>query len=104
MNLGIKRAPSDGMIASKKEEVLYFGGLTTNSVYRWDMRKEFNEENQKIIAKSVKKLRWVDTFSWDESDLLLTSNKLDLFFTKKMDFSGNSGSNFRIVRLKRKNI
>lgn len=104
VNLGVKRAPSDGMSASRYEEVLFFGGLTTNAVYRWDMKKEFNIENQEIIYENKKDLHWVDTFSWDKKDLLLTSNKLDLFFVRKMDFTGSSGANFMIVRLYEKEI
>ncbi len=100
MNLGRKRDVSDGMTTSKGD-FLYFGGLMTDSVYKWDMKKEFNEENQEILAKDVKKLHWVDTFAWrKDGELLVVTNKLDLFFTKKMDFTGKSGKNFRILKIK----
>lgn len=97
--IGRKRAPSDGMAASRTQNILYFGGLTSNAVYQWDMSSDFTSENQKIIAENQEKLQWVDTFAWDKEKLLLTSNRLDLFFSGKMDFSGNSGANFRIIEL-----
>lgn len=97
--IGRKMAPSDGMTTSRTQNILYFGGLTTNAVYKWDMSSDFTSENQKIIAESEQKLQWVDTFAWNKDRLLVTSNRLDLFFSGKMDFSGKSGANFRIVEL-----
>jgi hypothetical protein len=41
----------------------------------------------------------VDTFAVDLSDparLWFVSNKLDLYITNTMDFSGSSGANFRV--------
>ena len=43
--------------------------------------------------------RQVDSFAVDRSDaskLWFTSNKLDLYITYSMDFSGASGANFRV--------
>jgi len=100
-NLGVKKAPSDGMTVGRHDDMLYFGGLTTDALYRWDIREEFNQENQKIVEENSENLHWVDTFSWGEDGhLVMTSNKLDLFFTKKMDFTGENGENFRIVKVK----
>ena len=49
-SLGLKKSPSDGMTCGKNEDVLYFGGLTTDSVYAWDINTEFTLENQKVFC------------------------------------------------------
>lgn len=98
-NRGLKKAPSDGLTCSKNSDVLYFGGLTTNSVYSWNFNEDFSLENQKVVSENRKKLQWVDTFAWEGDRLLLTSNRLDLFFSGKMDFEGGQGPNFRVLAI-----
>lgn len=98
-NIGLKKSPSDGMTIGREEDILYFGGLTTDSLYSWNITQEFSPENQKVEEQNNENLHWIDTFAWmNDRDLLMTTNKLDLFLTKKMDFTGRQGANFKILK------
>lgn len=76
--IGEKPAPSDGL-AMTESGVLYFGGLTTNAIYKATF--PYNLENETIlVAEDSDKLVWVDTFAFDNKGALLaTVNYLNLF-------------------------
>lgn len=94
---GKKPSDSDGMTMGA-DGSLFFGGLTTSSVYRW--RNSGNLSLAPAIATDSQRLWWVDTFAFDNTGgLLVTSNKLNVWFWQQMDFSGASGANFRISKL-----
>lgn len=95
---GPKPSNSDGM-GFGADGSLFFGGLTTDSVYRWDPATE-NASEAEILATDHDQLWWVDTFAFDNAgNLLLTSNKLNGFFGHELDLTGASGGNFRIISM-----
>jgi sugar lactone lactonase YvrE len=93
---GLKPDVSDGMSFGSNGD-LFFGGLTTNSVYRWTPGTPLEEA---AMVANGDSLWWVDTFAWGgQGDMWVTSNRLNLWFFGGMDFSGESGPNFRILKL-----
>jgi len=97
---GNKPSPSDG-IAFDCTGTLYFGGLTTNSLYAWPFTTlaTANVSTAAVVVQSTELLSWIDTFAFDDSNgLYLTSNHLDRYISGTMDFSGNSGPNIHILR------
>jgi len=93
---GLKPDVSDGMSFGSNGD-LFFGGLTTDSLYRWTPGTPV--ENSAVVAKD-EKLWWLDTFAWGgDGSVWVTSNKLNLWFFGGMDFTGASGPNFRIIKL-----
>jgi len=93
---GLKPDISDGMSFGSDGD-LFFGGLTTDSVYRWTPGTPLKDAA--VVAKSDK-LWWVDTFAWGgHGDMWVTSNRLNLWFFGGIDFSGKIGPNFRILKL-----
>jgi sugar lactone lactonase YvrE len=93
---GLKPDVSDGMSFGSNGD-LFFGGLTTDSVYRWTPGTPL--EDAAVVAQGDS-LWWVDTFAWGgQGDMWVTSNRLNLWFFGGMDFSGESGPNFRILKL-----
>lgn len=93
---GKKPSNSDGM-AFGLDGSLFFGGLTTDCVYRWSPEMG-DASNAEVLVNDAERLWWVDTFAFDnKGNLLLTSNKLSFFFSGAMDFTGASGGNFRII-------
>lgn len=97
VNHGEKVTNSDGM-AFDTDGSLFFGGLETDSVYRWDPARA-PVEDAIVIARDADELWWVDTFAFDNrGDLLFTSNRLSAFLSSRMDFTGASGSNFRVIK------
>jgi hypothetical protein len=105
--LGMKGGQSDGMLMLGDD--LYFGSIKDSSLEMVADLSSYRSSDALTVDRSIKllsssdSLRWIDTFSTNpsnpEKSLYITSNKLDLFFTLKMDFSGKSGSNFRIMRV-----
>jgi hypothetical protein len=105
---GAKLSPSDGL--QVVDDMLYFGGLTTNSFYAWNYSSSqtLTNDNQISIAQDASTLNWVDTFAVqsfpsDGTYLYLLSNRLNLYFKfdgPSIDFSGASGRNVHIYRYK----
>lgn len=106
--LGFKAGPSDGMLMVGN--TLYFGLINESGVgyienidsYTTSM--SLTEDKTIVAVESSDDLRWVDTFASNgitgsSSSIYATSNKLDLFFTFKLDFSGKDGANFRVSRI-----
>jgi hypothetical protein len=108
VSYGKKASPSDGIYMYGQK--LYFGGVTTNALYSWDSSLPLNAENQIIEAQNPETLNWVNSFSIQafrngnskDTYLYFLSNRLNLFLfpQKRMDFSGESGANFRVFRMK----
>lgn len=95
---GFKPDNCDGMTFDDKGD-LYFGGLTTDSVYRWTPGTGPPVKQAEAIATDPQ-LWWVDTFAFDgRGSMVVTSNRLDRWFFGGMDFSGAAGANFRISKL-----
>jgi hypothetical protein len=104
---GAKLSPSDGL--QVVDDMLYFGGLTTNSFYAWNYSSSqtLTNDNQISIAQDASTLNWVDTFAVqsfpsDGTYLYLLSNRLNLYFFDgpNIDFSGAFGPNVHIFRYK----
>jgi hypothetical protein len=54
-----------------------------------------------LSAASPYELNWIDTFALDLTDsnvFYFSTNRLNLFFSSSLDFTGNSGPNFRILK------
>ena len=98
MLLGSKASASDG-IAFDCTGRLYFGGLTTSALYEWQYSAVGGVENATILQEDVQTLQWIDTFAFDEmGNLYATSNRLQQYFTRTLDFSGAAGANFYVHR------
>lgn len=99
---GKKPSNSDGMTFGS-DGFLYFGGLTLDSLFRWKPGTALAKCER--LAVDHEKLWWIDTFAWDNrGNLWMTSNQLNTWFFRDvvppaMDFTGSSGSNFRILKL-----
>jgi len=94
---GAKLDISDGMNFGSNGD-LFYGGLTTDSLYRWTPGTSLSESE--VVVKDEEKLWWIDTFAWDGKDnIWLTSNRLNTWFFTGMDFSGDTGSNFRFAKV-----
>lgn len=95
---GLKPDISDGMNFGRDGD-LFFGGLTTDSLYRWTPGTDLS--TSVVVARDAQQLGWVDTMAWDgHGSIWVTSNRLNLLFSGAMDFTGKDGPNFRIVKLK----
>lgn len=97
--VGTKPAPTDGMAMTERGD-LYFGGLTTHSVYNWDTN------NPPFVAQTTysntKSMVWVDTFAFDDArgDILWTTNRLNRFFTLPGQYGTDPGVvNMRIISM-----
>lgn len=96
--------PSDGMKYMNGN--LYWGSLTSSTYYYVsinDTSYPFLPFDQIVSEINTTTLHWIDTFAIDLqtlSSLWFVSNRLDLYSTYTMDFSGNSGANMRIMYIK----
>lgn len=79
-----RRDSSDGMTFDCAAN-LYYGGLTTASVYSWDV----NSGESSMAASSIvyDAVPWADTFAFNGTELYFTANTLDQWFTHQMNFS-----------------
>eukprot|EP00662_Eupelagonemidae_sp_cell21_P019491 gene19491-28995_t len=86
-------------MAFAADGTLFFGGLTTDGLYRWAPSGGGPVGRAVPLVVDPARLHWVDTFGFDNRGVLwLTTNKLDQWFFGGMDWSGGSGANFRILR------
>ncbi|XP_059170166.1 uncharacterized protein LOC131951790 [Physella acuta] len=90
---------------------LYFGALGENAVYRWDFDYDKARQNahddevemktQTLIAKDDARMQWPDSFTIDDHGYLwFSACKAQLFLRGGMDYTGNSGPNYRIWKVK----
>jgi len=101
VNRGKKVSESDGM-AFSNNGLLYFGVLGLNGVYSWNASQysELTPESQQPVVLNNETMQWIDTFGFDnKGSLIFTANKLQLYFSYTMDFSGKSGPNFRVWKV-----
>ena len=103
--LGFKTGCSDGLLYLNG--ALYYGDVTHSAIVLLNDLSSFTEPNsinpsQSLVASSDSySLNWIDTFASDlnsNSILYFTSNRLNLFFSGAMDFTGNSGANMRLYQ------
>ncbi|XP_005090608.1 protein yellow [Aplysia californica] len=105
--VGKKVSQSGGVIYSDKS--FYYGALADNAVYSWDAQKDARDQNvdighvklttEMLVAKNNQTMQWQDTFAVDECGWLwFVSNRLQLFITDTMDFSGRE-INMRIWKV-----
>eukprot|EP01091_Cochliopodium_minus_P015849 TRINITY_DN5745_c0_g2_i1.p1 TRINITY_DN5745_c0_g2~~TRINITY_DN5745_c0_g2_i1.p1 ORF type:complete len:302 (-),score=89.36 TRINITY_DN5745_c0_g2_i1:48-953(-) len=84
---------SDGMSFSSNGNI-YFGSLAENSVYEWNPNTPLSQK--KLIYQNNSTNQWQDTFAWgNDGYLYWTSNKLELYIFRTMNFSSTE-PNFRI--------
>ncbi|CAG5119025.1 unnamed protein product [Candidula unifasciata] len=106
--VGSKISQTGGMTYATNN--LFYGALTRNGVYRWEVSKD--ERDQGVDASNVllktetelvhddEKLQWPDSFTIDESGFLwFTACRAQLFLLGDMDFQGTQGANFRVWRV-----
>mmetsp|Transcript_26972 Transcript_26972/g.45491 ORF Transcript_26972/g.45491 Transcript_26972/m.45491 type:complete len:422 (-) Transcript_26972:227-1492(-) len=103
--------PSDGMKYLPSAGRLYYGDLPNSTYWYVPINAtsfpDLRTEAVMATPPDASRLGWVDTFAVDLSTststtgapqkLYFVSNKLDLFATMKMDFSGNSGANMHVL-------
>ncbi len=94
---------SDGLLVI--QNTLYYGDIVNSRIGALLNFDSYQTANSISLSDSVtsssspETLNWIDTFSLDlnnKNKFYFTTNKLNLFFTNAMDFTGQSGSNFRI--------
>jgi hypothetical protein len=97
--IGDKRGCSDGLLFLNGN--LFYGNLQQSSVV---VAEGISTQALSVTVESEsapKLLNWIDTFSLDfndENSFYFTANRLNLFFSASMDFTGQSGANFRIYK------
>jgi hypothetical protein len=103
--LGPKDGCSDGLLQLGGN--LFYGDATTSQLGVINtIESSFASANSLtasgntlLTAESPSTLNWMDTFSLDLADsnaFYFTTNRLNLFFSYDMDFTGQSGANMRI--------
>ena len=104
--VGKKVSQTDGMVFGQRN--LYFGALGLNSIYKWEYGKDTNGGRSKMaemktwsrVASDNEKMLWVDSLSFAQNGwLYFTTNRVHLFQKNQLDLTGNSGANFRIMRV-----
>mmetsp|Transcript_20424 Transcript_20424/g.29268 ORF Transcript_20424/g.29268 Transcript_20424/m.29268 type:complete len:401 (-) Transcript_20424:3134-4336(-) len=102
--IGIKE-PSDGI--KYLDGMLYWGALTQNSVYSvainsTSLPQPSLQEAAKSTQQSADQMTWLDTFAVDlgqKHKLWFVSNRLNLYATYTMDFTGAQGANMHILTM-----
>lgn len=102
--LGYKTGCSDGLLYLNNN--LYYGNIQTSTVGSIDNIDTYSSNpnsisyaSSSVFPSSPYTLNWIDTFAVDFNNpnaFYFTSNRLNLFFSSVMDFTGQSGPNFRI--------
>eukprot|EP00428_Durinskia_dybowskii_P077932 CAMPEP_0170357570 /NCGR_PEP_ID=MMETSP0117_2-20130122/1778_1 /TAXON_ID=400756 /ORGANISM="Durinskia baltica, Strain CSIRO CS-38" /LENGTH=322 /DNA_ID=CAMNT_0010611747 /DNA_START=295 /DNA_END=1264 /DNA_ORIENTATION=- len=92
--------PSDGF--KYMNGLMYYGDLPSSCYHALNVTSTSYPDiatDAMSVPSDPETLRWVDTFAVDLSDssrLWFVTNKLDLYITYTMDFTGASGANFRV--------
>jgi hypothetical protein len=102
--MGLKIGCSDGLLSLNGQ--LIYGDIQSSGLALVpDINAYASAAGSLTLSDSIESaysaatLNWIDTFSSDFQDpnaFYFTSNRLNLFFATTMDFTGQSGSNFRI--------
>lgn len=90
--IGDKNGLADGLTTDSSDPpALYYGDFVNGAVCKWTTGTRFS--STVAVASDSKTMQWPDTFAWAKSNLLFTSNRLQRYFVKTMDFNE---VNFRI--------
>ncbi|KAK7487233.1 hypothetical protein BaRGS_00021461, partial [Batillaria attramentaria] len=91
------------------QDYLYYGLFALNGVERWDVTRDaegvgydhVTMTSQEVVVRDDVKMRWPDTFAWDDAGphLWFTANDLSSFHDGQMDFSGAGGPNMYVWRV-----
>ncbi|CAL1528030.1 unnamed protein product [Lymnaea stagnalis] len=106
--LGNKISNADGLASGQSS--IFYGALTLNAVYKWERLKDREDQGvpeggvtmvtQTEVVQNVTTYSFVDSLKVDDKGYLwFTSNRAHLYQSATMDFSGASGSNFRVCRV-----
>lgn len=106
--VGEKASQTGGMTYAT--ENLYYGALTKNSVYKWEITKDAQSyggnydlveiKTETEIIKDDDGLEWPDSFTVDEDGFLwFTACRAQLFLLGGIDFTGAHGANYRVWRV-----
>jgi len=110
-NLTQKVSFSDGLrylplSSSRGGDIILYGSIGDTAV-RYAKRNNASEPfSHHLILREPETMQWLDTFAFvpsltkPEGYVYYTTNRLQLYFFHTMDFSGGSGANFRIWRMK----
>ncbi|XP_059153947.1 protein yellow-like [Physella acuta] len=112
-NTGIRRVgrritQSGGIAMGSKH--LYYTALGLSGVYRWDAQTDMRTQQRGIdtvhmskqdrVVSSDVTMQWPDGLAIDSDGWLwFVSNRLHLFMTDQMDFSGQDGTNMRVWKV-----
>ncbi|CAL1528897.1 unnamed protein product [Lymnaea stagnalis] len=107
--VGSKVSQTGGMVFASSN--LYFGALTENAVYRWEVARDkilqrvdegsVEMKTQTLVVKDDVQLQWPDSFTVDDHGYLwFSACKAHLFLRGGMDYTGKSGPNYRIWKVK----
>lgn len=103
--LGYKTGCSDGLLYLNS--ALYYGDITHSAIALLNNVADYTAADSVAIVDSIvadtsaSSLNWIDTFSLDlnsPTSFYFTSNRLNLFFSGAMDYTGNSGANMRLFQ------
>ncbi|XP_059175060.1 protein yellow-like [Physella acuta] len=106
--VGRKLTQTDGLAHGNRR--LYFGMLGLSAVYFWDSLTDIRDQNSSIdkvmmktqvkVVEDVERMQWPDTFAFDDDGWLwFVSNRLHLFSSRTMDFTGKHGANVRVWKV-----
>ncbi|KAH9499662.1 hypothetical protein Btru_074369 [Bulinus truncatus] len=104
--VGRKISNSDGIVFGKNS--LYYGALSLNAVYRWDVQTDLRSSNinnlnlvtETRVAQDDVRGRWVESLKLDTNGYLwFTTSRIHEFLAGTQDTSGRNGANFRINRV-----
>lgn len=107
--VGAKVSQTGGMVFASNN--LYFGALGENAVYRWEVARDKVMQRvdeglvvmttQTLVVKDDVQLQWPDSFTVDDHGYLwFSACKAHLFLRGGMDYTGKSGPNYRIWKVK----
>jgi intracellular sulfur oxidation DsrE/DsrF family protein len=103
--VGYKTGCSDGLLYLNGN--LFYGNLQNSALSVVNNIESYEPMDTAIPSTSspasAYNYNWIDTFALDLSNLQMngiyfTTNKLNLFLSSSMDFTGQSGANFRVFR------
>lgn len=106
--VGRKVSQSDGLTCGRRN--LYFGALGLNAVYFWDFEQDVTSQEVPIddvemrsqypLVRNDWTMQWPDSLSLDASGWLwFMASKVNQLEGGQIDFTGSSGSNFRVWKV-----
>lgn len=106
---GSKVSQTGGLIYAT--DSIFFGALSQSAIYRWDVRADTKKqgvseaevkiETQVDVLQNDTTVEWPDSFAIDEDGYMyVTACKANVFLRGHLDFSGKSGVNYRIWKIR----